>query len=430
MIIHFIPILVKVRSPLFGVTLHSHDDHFTYACLDSPAANPASSIHVTESMHNESHDTSYVTTNSSTTGDEMNLLTNHIDPDDSINGKATNHEFTNGHHGKGRRRKAPRNRNGSTSSSTLTFEQKQPATNMDVQAHHASPPATSIATATVTKPSSSNSPIFSDNRKSNDACYYSGSSLTGTLPSLVLTKSAKDLQRQTSTLSNVEASFESEMKSSIKRIDDTFKQIREIINDREIQLYLEMDKVKEHGLSVIHRRQHRATELRQRMDRCDRLEPTEIDHLRTDVKQFVTDRRYDLGEELTSAHRFEYDATLIEALKQFGTVLRIDRANDRARTVSTSSALVETNGAAVDKAIVEKSPEVNSAPMTNGRATSSPVVSPANHHPLPQRTNHKQNFNGHTNTDQHAYPAAQVNGYCEYYEEPNSYQSKSTTPSD
>ena len=226
----------------------------------------------------------------------------------------------------------------------------------------------------------------------------------------------------------MEVSFENEMKSSLKRIDDTFKQIREIVKDREIQLYLEMDKVKEHGLSVIHRRQQRAVELRQRMDRCDRLEPMEIDHLRTDVKQFVTDRRYDLSEELTSAHRFEYDATLIEALKQFGTVLRIDRANDRARTVSTSSPLVETNGTAVDKAIVEKSPEVSAAPMTNGRAVTSPVVSSTHHqHPLPQRATHRQNFNGHTNSDQHSYPAAPVNGY---HDEANSYQSKSTTSSD
>src|SRR5579871_5921020 len=108
---------------------------------------------------------------------------------------------------------------------------------------------------------------------------------------LVLTKSAKDLQRQTSTLTNVEILFNNEIKSSIKRIDDIFKQIREIIKEREVQLYLEMDKVKEQGLNIIHRRQQRALELRQRIDRCDRLEPLEIDKLRTDIKQFVTDRR-------------------------------------------------------------------------------------------------------------------------------------------
>ncbi len=45
---------------------------------------------------------------------------------------------------------------------------------------------------------------------------------------LVLTKSVKDLQRQTSTLTNVELLFTNEIKSSIKRIDDIFKQLRDI----------------------------------------------------------------------------------------------------------------------------------------------------------------------------------------------------------
>ena len=198
MSIHLLPISVKVRSSLFGVTLHSYDDHFACSCLDLPAANPASSIHVTESMHNESHDTSYVTTNSSTTGDEMNLLANHIDPDDSINGKAMNHELTNGRHGKARRRKATRNRNGSTSSNTLTYEQRQPAANMDAQAHHASPPATSIATATVNKPPSSNSPILSDNKKGNRTCQYSRPPLTCAL-------SSSDEIHQRSSTANIDA---------------------------------------------------------------------------------------------------------------------------------------------------------------------------------------------------------------------------------
>ena len=244
---------------------------------------------------------------------------------------------------------------------------------------------------------------------------------------IALTKSAKDLQRQTSTLSNVEMSFENEIKSSIKRIDEVFKQIRGIMQEREVELYLEMDKVKEQGLATIHRRQQRAIELRQRMDGCDRLEPTEIDHLRTDVKQFVTDRRYDLGEELTSSHRFDYDQTVIETLKHFGSVLRIDRP----RTLSTSSALIDTNGTATDKpTTTDKSPETLSTPSSTGRSISTAASSSNDQQkqkPLPQRMNHRQHFNGYHASDQqsNSYSNAQTNGYHQYYDDQTTYQSKS-----
>ena len=234
----------------------------------------------------------------------------------------------------------------------------------------------------------------------------------------MLTKSTKDLQRQTSTLTNVELTFENEIKSSIKRIDDVFKQLREIIKEREIELYLEMDQAKEHGLNIIRRRQQRASELRQRVDSCDRLEPVDIDNLRTDIKQFVTDRRYDLGEELTSSHRFEYDQTLIDALKTFGTVLQIDRKSERSRTLSTSSALVEPNGT--------NNTENPPMPLANGRMTANELPSPNHQQPLPQRINQKANYNGNHAGDyyQNSYPSSQTNGFYQYYEDPYNYPSK------
>lgn len=243
---------------------------------------------------------------------------------------------------------------------------------------------------------------------------------------LVLVKSVKDLQRQTSTLSNVELLFNNEIKASIKRIDDVFKQIYEILKEREVALYLEMDKAKEQGLSVIHRRQQRGVELRQRIDRCDRLEPPEVDVLRHDIKQFVTDRRYDLSEELTSAHRFDYDQSLIDALKHFGTVLTVDRR----RSISTTTPLFEAT-----------TPE---SPVTN---IVSNEVNPTNHaqeqqQPLPQRTHNNNNnppgkrsngenihspTNGNNPGDSrsNAYSPSQTNGYSQYYDDPYNYQSKS-----
>ena len=207
------------------------------------------------------------------------------------------------------------------------------------------------------------------------------------------------------------------------------------MKEREVQLYLEMDKVKEQGLNVIHRRQQRGVELRQRVDRCDRLEPLEIDNLRHDIKQFVTDRRYDLCEELTSSHRFEYDQTLIEALKTFGTVLRVDRK----QSVSTAAPMLETT--------TEKSSTdvpLEKVPVVNGRTpllstSSNDMVFTDNQpeqrqQPLPQRVNNKQSngdvihspTNGNVTGDfhQNIRSSSQTNGYMQYYDDPNSYQSK------
>lgn len=243
---------------------------------------------------------------------------------------------------------------------------------------------------------------------------------------IVLTKSTKDLQRQTSTLTNIELSFENEIKSSIKRIDDVFKQIRDIIKEREIELYLEIDKVKEQGLNIIHHRQHRAVELRQSIDRCDRMEPNEIDNLRTDIKQFVTERRYDLGEELTSAHRFQYDQSIIDALKTFGTVLSIDRKYDRARTLSTaSSALVDHNSTTAattsNENWAEKSIETTQTQMNDVRVS---TTNEHNHQALPQRFNKKLNFNGNNNENSHSKP--QTNGYHHGHDDANNFQSKNS----
>ncbi|CAF1358954.1 unnamed protein product [Adineta ricciae] len=304
---------------------------------------------------------------------------------------------------KSQRRKSIKNRNSSTSSITQTHDNG----------------GNSQAVTTATKVS--NSTALSSNRK-------------------LLVKSVKDLQRQTSTLSNVELLFNSEIKASIKRIDDVFKQIYEILKEREVALYLEMDKAKEQGLNVIHRRQQRGVELRQRIDRCDRLESSEIDSLRHDIKQFVTDRRYDLSEELTSAHRFDYDQSIIDALKHFGTVLTVDRR--RSVSAATATPLFE--------ATTPENPVANTIsddkPVANGRtsllSSTSNEVNPPNHaqeqQPLPQRTHNNNNprskrsngeaihsptnRNGPGDSRSNSYSSSQTNGYSQYHDDPYSYQ--------
>ncbi|CAF1327961.1 unnamed protein product [Rotaria sp. Silwood1] len=252
----------------------------------------------------------------------------------------------------------------------------------------------------------------------------------------LLTKSVKDLQRQTSTLTNVEILFNNEIDSSIKRIDEIFKQIHEIVKEREVELYLEIDKVKEQGLNIIHNRQKRGIELRQRIDRCDRLESLEIDNLRHDIKQFVTDRRYDLGEELTTSHRFEYDEKLIDALKNFGRVLPIQRT----RLTSISSAFMETHAPTIEKSISDPTTEKVERSKINNRISS--VSSSSNEagyiknqeEPLPQRITNNQQLKGEViNTSINDYvtgdyhqnfdSSQQNNGSFHYYDDTNNFQS-------
>ncbi|UJR13838.1 hypothetical protein I4U23_000849 [Adineta vaga] len=198
-----------------------------------------------------------------------------------------------------------------------------------------------------------------------------------------------------------------------------------------------MDKAKEQGLNVIHRRQQRAIELRQRIDRCDRLEPSEIDNLRHDIKQFVTDRRYDLGEELTSAHRFDYEQSLVEALKHFGTVLTCDRK----RSISTTSPLLETSTTtenSIVHTISENVPVANSRKPSISPSSNEVVSTNQQQQPMEQRIQHKTNKNdkrsngemiqsptnenGTGDYHQNYYYSSQTNGYSNYYDDSYNYQ--------
>ncbi len=213
----------------------------------------------------------------------------------------------------------------------------------------------------------------------------------------------------------MELLFNNEIKSSIKRIDDIFKQLHDIIKEREIELYLQMDKVKEQGLNVIHRRQQRGIELRQRIDRCDRLEPFEIDNLRTDIKQFVTDRRYELGEELTSSHRFEYDQLLIESLKSFGHVLKIDRKSSLTNSNAPTEQLI--SGITLEKIQTsitnDRKPSVSNEIVVNDNKKSNGEV-----------LNTPTNGNITGDNPQNFHSLSQTNGYLQYYDDKNNYQSK------
>lgn len=252
----------------------------------------------------------------------------------------------------------------------------------------------------------------------------------------MLTKSVKDLQRQSSTLTNVEISFNNEIASSMKLIDNIFKQIHEIIKEREVELYLEMDKVKEQGLNILKHQKQCVIGLRQRIDRCDHLESFEMENLRHDIKQFVTDRRYDLGEDLASIHRFEYDRTILESLKCFGHVLAIDY--NRRRSTTSSNAFNKTKSTSTEKLVGKIKSDNSQTSMISSQMLLPPneIVSVSNQQePLPQRIHGKPKWNNKNSkvpANDHAssnYPRSlpssqQTYHRFQYHDDTNNYPSK------
>ena len=64
---------------------------------------------------------------------------------------------------------------------------------------------------------------------------------------LVLEKSQKDLQRQIVSLSKLTTNFDEEIENSESLLGELFSKLRKLINDREVELKIELGQMKGHG---------------------------------------------------------------------------------------------------------------------------------------------------------------------------------------
>ncbi|XP_078454094.1 spermatogenesis-associated serine-rich protein 2-like isoform X1 [Lampetra fluviatilis] len=132
-------------------------------------------------------------------------------------------------------------------------------------------------------------------------------------------KSVKDLQRCTASLTRYRLLLKEEMDTSVKKIKSSFYELQQCLMDREVSLLSDIDKVKEEAIRLLKARQEKAGDLKRRTDNSVRMSEAQLASLRADIKQFVSERKYD--EELSKTLRFVCDCESMKlALQTFGEV--------------------------------------------------------------------------------------------------------------
>ncbi|CAH2306026.1 Hypothetical predicted protein [Pelobates cultripes] len=126
------------------------------------------------------------------------------------------------------------------------------------------------------------------------------------LSGLNIEKSAKDLQRCLASITRYRQRVKDEVENSVRNIKSTFAELYKSIIEREVQLMLELERVKEEALENLMTRQITAEELRRTSELSSHKTDSEISELRAQIKHFVSERKYD--EELTKSARVTFDA--------------------------------------------------------------------------------------------------------------------------
>ncbi|XP_043548896.1 spermatogenesis-associated serine-rich protein 2-like isoform X2 [Chiloscyllium plagiosum] len=132
-------------------------------------------------------------------------------------------------------------------------------------------------------------------------------------------KSVKDLQRCTVSLARYQLLIKEEMDASVKKVKATFAELQACIMDREVALMSEMDKVKKEAMEILDARQRRAEELKRLTDMAIQMSESQLAELRAEIKQFVSERKYD--EDLGRSARFTGNIDSLQAqIQRFGEV--------------------------------------------------------------------------------------------------------------
>lgn len=155
----------------------------------------------------------------------------------------------------------------------------------------------------------------------------------------ILEKSHKDLQRQIVSLSKLTINFDEEIDKTQNIITDLFGKLRNLINEREIQLKNELERLKTQGNELFINRQKKANEFKIASDNADRLSDAQVQELKANIKNFVSERKLD--EDLGMTKRFSHEYDKIElTIKTFGQLVKIKE--NHYETNATSSEITTT----------------------------------------------------------------------------------------
>lgn len=173
-------------------------------------------------------------------------------------------------------------------------------------------------------------------------------------------KCKKDLNRQTISLQRIGSLLEKGFEDSNKKLKSLVADMQKLLEKRFKDLETELEERKLEALNLLKSRQALAVELKRRVDRTSTLTEAEWTELRSDVKQFVTERKYD--DELGKTIWFQWE-DVSEVIKNFGEVQPVknvysqrshsalgnSRASNNPEPSPSSSLANEENESSADK---------------------------------------------------------------------------------
>ncbi|GFR20303.1 hypothetical protein TNCT_577151 [Trichonephila clavata] len=130
-------------------------------------------------------------------------------------------------------------------------------------------------------------------------------------------KCKKDLNRQTISLQRISSLLDKGFEDSSKKLKSLVVDMQKLLEKRFKDLETELEERKLEAFNLLKSRQDLAVELKRRIDRTPSLTEAEWTELRSDVKQFVTERKYD--DELGKTIWFQWE-DVSEVIKNFGEV--------------------------------------------------------------------------------------------------------------
>ncbi|GIY79976.1 spermatogenesis-associated serine-rich protein 2 [Caerostris darwini] len=130
-------------------------------------------------------------------------------------------------------------------------------------------------------------------------------------------KCKKDLNRQTISLQRIRSLVEKGFEEASKKAKAFFNDAAKQLEKRQIELETELQERRLEAINLLESRQNLSVELKRRIDRTPSLSEAEWNELRSDVKQFVTERKYD--DDLGKTIWFQWE-DITEIIQKFGEV--------------------------------------------------------------------------------------------------------------
>lgn len=152
-----------------------------------------------------------------------------------------------------------------------------------------------------------------------------------------LEKSIKELARHALSFQRSSNLLAEEIEKSQKRLQQSFKELHLVLDDREKQLAKELNDVKQQATDLLSARQDQAAKLKIAVDRADGMTDAELNELRIDIKHFVSERKFD--EDLWRTCRFVRDHDkLIREVKAYGEIVPVkNQYTQRRQSVSSTT---------------------------------------------------------------------------------------------